>query len=95
MNEHIPKDRYNGEEFSLTFPSIDAQMDMVKIKGPGCILMKRDLKRAYKKILVDPRDWRFLGLNWYGKLYFDKTMPMGLRSSAMCCQRITNAIRYI
>ena len=22
-------------------------------------------------------------------------MPMGLRSSAMCCQRITNAIRYI
>ena len=49
VNEHIPKDRYNGEEFSLTFPSFDAQMDMVKIKGPGCILMKRDLKRAYKK----------------------------------------------
>ena len=95
VNERIPKDRYNGEEFSLTFPSIDALVDMVKIKGPGCMLMKRDLKRAYKQILVDPRDWRFLCLNWDGKLYFDKTMPMGLRSSGMCCQRITNAIRYI
>ena len=33
VNERIPKDRYNGEGFSLTFPSIDALVYMVKIKG--------------------------------------------------------------
>ena len=58
-------------------------------------LMKCDLKRAYKQIQVDPRDWNFLGMKWQGKLYFDMTMPMGLRSAAMCCQRLTNAIAYI
>ena len=44
---------------------------------------------------MDPGDWNFLGLKWNGKLYFDRTLPMGLRSSAMCCQRITNAVKYI
>ena len=34
-------------------------------------------------------------IRWKGKLYFDITMPMGLRSSAMCCQRLTNVIQHI
>ena len=28
-------------------------------------------------------------------MYFDTTLPMGLRSAAMCCQRITNAMKYM
>ena len=95
VNDRIPKDSYLGEATGLRYPSVDASTQLVRVKGAGCALMKCDLKRAYKQIQVDPRDWNFLGMKWQGKLYFDMTMPMGLRSAAMCCQRLTNAIAYI
>ena len=95
VNDRIPKDSYLGEATGLRYPSVDALTQLVREKGAGCALMKCDLKRAYKQIQVDPRDWNFLGMKWQGKLYFDMTMPMGLRSAAMCCQRLTNAITYI
>ena len=45
--------------------------------------------------MCGPQRLEFLGLRWREKLYFDVTMPMGLRSAAMCCQRLTNAMGYI
>ena len=30
---------------------------VIKTKGKGCLLFKRDLKRAYRQICVDPKDW--------------------------------------
>lgn len=32
---------------------------------------------------------------WKGHLFFDKVLPMGLRSACLCCQRTTNAVCYI
>ena len=45
--------------------------------------------------LVDPLDYPLLGYCWKHSLYFDLVLPMGLRSAAMACQRITNAVCYI
>ena len=45
--------------------------------------------------LVDPLDYPLLGYCWKHSLYFDLVLPMGLRSAAMACQRITNAVGYI
>ena len=95
VNDKIPRDEYMGQELVLKYPGVDALVALVKRKGKGCALMKVDLRRAYKQILTDPGDWNFLGMKWRGKFLFDRTMPMGLRSAAMCCQRITNAIKYI
>ena len=95
VNEKIQKGTYLGKECELTYPSVDALVELVKKNGEGCLMMKRDLKRAYKQIQTDPADWNLLGLIWNKQWYFDITMPMGLRSSAMCCQRITNAIRHL
>ena len=95
VNDRIPKNSYLGEESSLRYPSVDALTELIRVKGRGCALMKSDLKRAYKQIFVDPGDWNFLGMRWRDRLYFDMTMPMGLRSSAMNCQRITNAVKFI
>ena len=95
VSDKIPKDQYLGQERKLTYPSVDALVELVRKKGQGCALMKCDLRRAYKQIHTDPGDWNLLGLTWRGKIYFDKTLPMGLRSAAMCCQRITNAIKFM
>ena len=95
VNDKIPKDEYLGEEMVLKYPGVDALVALIKQRGLGCALMKVDLRRAYKQIFTDPADWNLLGMRWNGKLLFDRTMPMGLRSAAMCCQRITNAFKYM
>ena len=63
--------------------------------GPGCLLFKRDLKRAYRQFPVDPGDYHLLGSSRQNEMFFDTVLPMGLRSAAMACQRVTNAVRYI
>lgn len=63
--------------------------------GVRCLLFKRDLRWAYRQFPVDPLDYPLLGYLWEDLLYFDAALPMGLRSSAMACQRITWAVCYI
>ena len=95
VNSGISKDTYLGEPMKLTFPRVDDLVALVKLFGQGCALFKRDLKRAYRQIPVDPGDIHLLGYSWQGKLYFDAVLPMGLRSAALCCQRVTNLISHI
>ena len=35
-----------------------------------------------------------IGFRWCNLLFFDKVVPMGLRSAAYICQRVTNAVVY-
>ena len=95
VNAGIPNDTYLGIEFSLTYPSIDDLIHIIWDKGPGCLLFKRDLSRAYRQIYVDPADYPLLGLSWRNCLFFDRVLPFGMRSAAMICQRTTNAIAYM
>ena len=59
------------------------------------MLFKRDLKRAYRQLPVDPFDYPLLGYSWRDRLFFDVRLPMGLRSAAMACQRVTNAVCFM
>ena len=95
VNDTIPKGEYLGESVNLIYPKVDDLVQQIKLKGPGCMLFKRDLKRAYKQMSVDPGDINMLGFTWDGKVYFDATLPMGLRTSALCCQRTTEIVAYI
>lgn len=95
VNDGIDKKRYLGEPIELKFPSVDAFGALIFRKGQGCVMFKRDLKRAYRQILVCPGDVRKLGYKWRGRMYLDKVVCMGLRSGAYICQRVTNAIRHV
>lgn len=63
--------------------------------GTGCLWFKRDLKRAYHQLPVDPFDYPLLGYLWRDYLYFDVCLPMGLRSADMACQCVTNAVCFM
>ena len=63
--------------------------------GKNCRVWKTDLSRAFRICPLCPRDFLLAGMRWRNKLFFDKVMPMGLRSVAYICQCITNAITYI
>ena len=75
---------------SLTYPTVDSIASLIWSAGAGCLLYKRDLKRAYRQFPVDPLDYPLLGYCWK-HIYFD----LGLRSAAMACQHITNVVCYI
>lgn len=58
----------------------DIQVLIVLKKEKGCLMFKRDLKRAYREIPIDP-----------GNMILDRVLSMGLRSAAQICQRITSS----
>ena len=95
INDDVSKDFYLGEKVELSYPGVDQFVEIIKFKGRNCLLFKRDLKRAYRQIPIDPGDSSLLGYSFYGKLYFDKVLSFGLRSSAFICQRITSSVTYI
>ena len=95
VNDGISSCSYLGEDISLTYPTVDNIASLIWSTGVGCLIYKRDLKRAYRQFPVDPRDYPLLGYCWNHSLYFDVVLPMGLRSAAMACQRITSAVCFI
>ena len=95
VNDGIPIDSYLGEAVTITYPTTDSLVQMILDCGPGCFIYKRDLKRAFRQFPVDPGDYPYLGYKWRKLIFFDRVLPMGLRMSAMACQRVTDAVRYI
>ena len=95
VNDHISRTEYLGEEIHLHYVTVEDICDMVWELGPGSYIYKRDLKKAYRQIPVDPGDYRYLGYYWDSQLYFDTVLVMGQRNAAMACQRTTNGVMFI
>ncbi len=60
VNSGISKDHYLGESMRCEFPKVDHLVDLIRLKGQGCALFKRYLKRAYHQLLVCPGDYNLL-----------------------------------
>ena len=90
----VPK-RDSTEPYKLTLPGIDQLVEFVNRLGRGCRVFKKDLKRAYRQIPVDPADYHLLGMCISGSFYFHMTLPFGLQSATMACQRTTKVAAHI
>jgi hypothetical protein len=95
VNSGITKGEYLGELWQLTYPTVDSFAALVRDKGVGCLMFKRDLKRAYRQFAVDPGDIHLLAFFWRGHVFIDHSLPFGLRSAAFLCQRVTCAIAFL
>ena len=95
VNDFISKEEYLGEKVEIVFPKVDDFIQIIKTKGQGCLLFKKDLRRAYRQIPICPFSYNSVGFVWRNHLFFDTVLSMGCRSSAYCCQRVTNAITFI
>ncbi len=95
VNSGIPTDTYLGETYKLRLPGVDALVALVQTFGSGSLLFKKDLRRAYRQLPIDPRDYHFLGYSWNGLIFFDTVFAFGLRTAAMACQRTTNCISFL
>ena len=83
VNDGIPSGSFLGELLELTYPTIDAIVSAIVSLGRGCMLYKRNLRKAYRQFPVDPDDYHSLGYTWNRQFYFDTVLTMGLRSAAM------------
>ena len=95
VNDGIPSGSFLGEFLELSYPTIDAIVSAIISLGRGCMLFKRDLRKVYRQFPVDPHDYHLLGYTWNSPFYFDTVLTVGLRSTAMACQRSTSAITWI
>ena len=78
VNDAIHKCKYLDSYFTLQYPSIDHIIDKVKAIGPGSLLYKVDISRAFRHIRIDPGDIDLLGLH-YKHTYLDVSMPFRYR----------------
>lgn len=95
VNDFIDKEFYLGEYINLIYPKVDDLVEIIKEKGGKCLVFKKDLKRYYRQIPIDPGDLHLIGFQWGGKMILDRVVPMGLRTSALICQRITSAVTFM
>ena len=95
VNDGIDKEMYLGEKVVIQYPRVDGLVALVKEKGPGCLLFKRDLRRAYRQLPIDPGDMHLVGYSWDDHVFADCRLTMGLRSAAYLCQRFTTALAFL
>ena len=95
VNDGIPHSTYLDRAVDFCLPSVQSMVSRVNELGWGCLLYKRDLKGAFRQFSSDPGDYIFTGLLWDGKVFIDTRLAMGLRSSAYCCQSVTEMVAGI
>ena len=88
-------EEYPGYTGDLELPKIDALVQAVLDRGPGCKIWKTDYSAYYKQLNTDPGDISHLAFAYDRKVYFESRLPFGLRSSCLSAQRVSNAVVLI
>ena len=91
VNDAIHKCKYLDSYFSLQYDHI---IEKVKNIGPGALLYKVDISRAFRHIRIDPVDIDLLGLH-HQYTYLDGSMLFRYHLGSGIFERCNNAIRYI
>lgn len=95
VNDGIPRDEFLGSSVELHFPSVDTLAAIVRRKGRGALMFKKDLKAAYKQLPVCPFDWPLCAVSWRNSIFIYIREIFGLRTSALACQRTTSCVTYL
>ena len=95
VNDGMIKDNYLGMTVKLTFPRVDDLALRIYTLGKSAMMFKIDLSRYFRQLPLDPGDYSLIGYVINDELYFDKVLPMGMRTAPYVAQRVTNAIRHI
>ena len=64
VNDYIDKNEYLGEVSQLVFPKVGDFVDLIRSKGRRSLLYKKELKRAYRQISIDPKDYNLVSFVW-------------------------------
>jgi hypothetical protein len=64
----------------------------IRENGKGCVMSKYDLKDAYKNVPAKVEDWKYQGVKWLGRYFFETQMIFGASPSVANFDRLGNTI---
>ena len=79
---------------SLTYSSVDEALMFIKALGRGTLLIKVDLKSAYRIVPIHPQDRHLFAIRWEDQVYVDQALPFGLRSAPKLFTAVADAIGW-
>ena len=79
---------------SLTYASVDKAARRVIQLGKGALMVKVDIKAAYRLVPVHPEDRWLLGMQFKGATYMDTVLPFGLRSAPKIFNAVADALNW-
>ena len=95
LNDHVSKDRFDGNLFALKLPSIDSFTQEIINTDNDPVLFKVDVARAFRNLPVDPADCLKFGLKVNNKFFMDKSVAFRWVHGTSSYQLISAAIAYI
>ena len=95
VNDGMIRNNYMGMEVKLTFPRTDDLAKKIYEIGRNTYMWKVDLSRYFRQIGMDPGDYALIGYVINNQIWFDKMVPMGMRTGPYIAQRTSNAIAWI
>ena len=95
VNSRIPDNTFDSNTGVLQYPTVDHIVQAVNNLGSDSQLFKIDLKRAYRNLRSDPRDFSVLGIQWKSQRYVDISVPFGLKCGVSTWQLITDSIAHL
>ena len=90
VNDGIPP-RYG----SIVYETLQDAIRLVARAGRGAVMMKRDLKSAFRHIPVSSSDHWLLIFEWQGKYYVDMFLPFGLRTAPRIFNLFSEALHWV
>ena len=90
VNDNIPK-----EYGTIIYETLEDAICMVAQAGKGAIMMKRDLKSAFRHVPINPCDYWLLIFEWQGKFYVDMFLPFGLRTAPRIFNLFMEALHWV
>lgn len=74
-------DSIHEEAAYFKYVAFERVLDMVLKAGRNCIMLKRDMKDAFRMIPIAPQHQWLMGFNWQGKFYVERVFSFGLRTA--------------
>ena len=90
VNDDIPK-----EHGTIIYETLNDAIRLVAQAGKGAVMMKRDLKSAFRHIPISPCDYWLLLFEWEGKFYVDMFLPFGLRTAPRIFNYFAEALHWV
>jgi hypothetical protein len=79
---------------TLQYESFQHALHLIAQAGPNSLLLKKDLKTAFRQVSISPLNWHLFIFFWRGKYYIDMRLPFGLRTSPRIYNMFAEGIHW-
>ena len=90
VNFHISE-----ESATLQYVKLSEILDDIVAAGRGCLLVKRDIKDAFRNVPVAPHNQWLLGFEWNGQHYKEAALPFGLATAPFLFNLFAEGLHWI